>query len=114
VIAKLRDLVTCKRFIFKEVAKELEISLLTRGFGARHVSVRLVPRLVTGEQKHRPSVDSTVLECAAARERFFKTLSLFPRIMIILESERFEDVETVKLNATQLLNIRKTEYDRCF
>lgn len=114
MIAKLRDLVTCKRFIIKEVAKELEISLLTRGLGARRVSVRFVPRLLTVEQKHRLSVDSTLLECAAAHEHFFNTLSLFPRITNILKSERFEDVQTVKLNATQLPKIRKTEYDGCF
>lgn len=114
VIAKFRDLVTCKRLIIKEVAKELEFSLLTRGLGARHVSVRFVPRLLTVEQMHRLSVDSTLLECTAAYQHFFKTLSLFPRFMNILKSERFEDVETVKLNATQLLEIRKTEYDRCF
>jgi hypothetical protein len=61
----------------------------------------------TVEKKHSLSVDSTLLECAAAHERFFKTLSLFPRILNILKSERFEGVETVKFNATQLLEIRK-------
>lgn len=114
VIAKLRDLVICKRFIIKKVAKELEISLLTRDLRAKLVSVRFVPQLLTVEQKHHLSVDSTLLECAAEHEHLFKTLSLFPRIMNILKSERFEDVQTVKLNATQLLEIRKTEYDRCF
>jgi hypothetical protein len=113
VIAKLRDLVICKRFI-KKVAKELEIPLLTRVLRAKLVSERFVQQLLTAKQKHHLSVDSTLLECAAAHEHLFKTLSLFPRIMNILKSERFEDVQTVKLNATQLLEIRITEYDRCF
>jgi hypothetical protein len=114
VIAKLRDLVICKRFIIKEVAKELEISPLIRDLRVKLVSLSFVPQLLTVEQKHHLSVDSTLLEYAAAHGHFFKTLSLFSRIMNILKIERFEDVQTVILNATQLLEIRKTEYDRCF
>ena len=116
MVVEVRDLVTCQRFVIKEEAKEMENSLgsctavLTRGLGARLVYVRFVTRLLTVEQKeHRLSVYSNLLECLAAHEHFFKTLSLFPRIMNILKSERFEGVKTVKRNATQLLEIRKTE-----